>query len=86
MHLISNQGLTLQAYTQTLIQRLNNPHQQRIDRALALMNVQESESEVFNLLPHCFISITTMMPGYYDQQVLLEFVASRLMILQSNCV
>jgi adenylate cyclase class 1 len=67
VHLISNQGLTLQAYTQTLIQRLDNLNQQRIDRALALMNVQGQR--VFNLIPALLHFNHPMMPGYYDQQV-----------------
>jgi adenylate cyclase class 1 len=67
VHLISNQGLTLQAYTQTLIQRLDNLNQQRIDRALALMNVQGQR--VFNLIPTLLHFNHPMMPGYYDQQV-----------------
>jgi len=57
----------LQAYTQTLIQRLDNLNQQRIDRALALMNVQGQR--VFNLIPTLLHFNHPMMPGYYDQQV-----------------
>jgi adenylate cyclase, class 1 len=57
----------LQAYTQTLIQRLDNLNQQRIDRALALMNVQGQR--VFNLIPALLHFNHPMMPGYYDQQV-----------------
>jgi adenylate cyclase class 1 len=67
VHLILNQGLTLQAYTQTLIQRLDNLNQQRIVRALALMNVQGQQ--VFNLIPTLLHFNHPMMPGYYDQQV-----------------
>ncbi|MEZ8117376.1 class I adenylate cyclase [Vibrio splendidus] len=57
----------MQAYTQTLIQRLDNLNQQRIDRALALMNVQGQR--VFNLIPALLHFNHPMMPGYYDQQV-----------------
>ncbi len=57
----------MQAYTQTLIQRLDNLNQQRIDRALALMNVQGQQ--VFNLIPALFHFNHPMIPGYYDQQV-----------------
>ncbi|OEE19192.1 adenylate cyclase [Vibrio cyclitrophicus ZF205] len=57
----------MQAYTQTLIQRLDNLNQQRIDRALALMNVQGQR--VFNLIPTLLHFNHPMMPGYYDQQV-----------------
>ncbi|MEQ6343484.1 class I adenylate cyclase [Vibrio cyclitrophicus] len=57
----------MQAYTQTLIQRLDNLNQQRIDRALALMNVQGQR--VFNLIPTLLHFNHPMMPGYNDQQV-----------------
>ncbi len=57
----------MQAYTQTLIQRLDNLNQQRIDRALALMNVQGQR--VFNLIPTLLHFNHPMMPGYYDQKV-----------------
>ncbi|EAP92735.1 class I adenylate cyclase [Vibrio splendidus] len=57
----------MQAYTQTLIQRLDNLNQQRIDRALALMNVQGQR--VFNLISALLHFNHPMMPGYYDQQV-----------------
>ncbi|WP_299692074.1 class I adenylate cyclase [uncultured Vibrio sp.] len=57
----------MQAYTQTLIQRLDNLNQQRIDRALALMNVQGQR--VFNLIPALLHFNHPMIPGYCDQQV-----------------
>ncbi|EXJ38740.1 adenylate cyclase, class-I family protein, partial [Vibrio parahaemolyticus VPTS-2010] len=39
----------MQAYTYTIIQRLDNLNQQRIDRALALMDSQSQQ--VFHLIP-----------------------------------
>ena len=57
----------MQAYTQTLIQRLDNLNQQRIDRALALMNLQGQQ--VFNLIPALLHFNHPMLPGYYDEQV-----------------
>ncbi|MDK9763004.1 class I adenylate cyclase [Vibrio sp. D420a] len=57
----------MQAYTQTLIQRLDNLNQQRIDRALALMDLQSQR--VFHLIPALLHYNHPMMPGFYDQQV-----------------
>ncbi|GMM91452.1 class I adenylate cyclase [Vibrio fortis] len=57
----------MQAYTQTLIQRLDNLNQQRIDRALALMDLQSQR--VFHLIPALLHFNHPMMPGFYDQQV-----------------
>ncbi|MDN3700685.1 class I adenylate cyclase [Vibrio artabrorum] len=57
----------MKAYTQTLIQRLDNLNQQRIERALALMSVQSQR--VFNLIPALLHFNHPMMPGYFDQQV-----------------
>ncbi|MGB1319280.1 MAG: class I adenylate cyclase [Vibrio gallaecicus] len=57
----------MQAYIQTLIQRLDNLNQQCIDRALALMDLQSQR--VFNLIPALFHFNHPMIPGYYDQTV-----------------
>jgi adenylate cyclase class 1 len=50
-----------------LIQRLDNLNQQRIDRALALMDLQSQR--VFHLIPALLHYNHPMMPGFYDQQV-----------------
>lgn len=57
----------MQAYTQTLIQRLDNLNQQRIDRALALMDL--ASQRVFHLIPTLFHFNHPVIPGYFDQQV-----------------
>ena len=57
----------MQAFTQTLIHRLDLLNQQRIDRALALMDVQGQR--VFQLLPVLLHYNHPSIPGYYDRQV-----------------
>ncbi|MGF1722954.1 class I adenylate cyclase [Vibrio kyushuensis] len=54
----------MQAYTQTLIQRLDRLNQQRIERALALMDLQGQR--VFNLIPLLFHFNHPIIPGYKD--------------------
>ncbi|MCG9680692.1 class I adenylate cyclase [Vibrio sp. Isolate24] len=57
----------MQAYTKTLIQRLDNLNQQRIERALALMDMQSQR--VFHLIPTLLHFNHPVIPGYYDSQV-----------------
>ncbi|MYM61425.1 class I adenylate cyclase [Vibrio sp. OCN044] len=57
----------MQAYTKTLIQRLDNLNQQRIERALALMDIQSQH--VFHLIPALLHFNHTSIPGYYDAHV-----------------
>ncbi|MFW7525974.1 class I adenylate cyclase [Vibrio ostreicida] len=57
----------MQAYTQTLIQRLDNLNQQRLERALALMDMQSQR--VFHLIPILFHFNHPVIPGYFDTQV-----------------
>ena len=57
----------MQAYTKTLIQRLDNLNQQRIERALALMDLQSQR--VFHLIPTLLHFNHPVIPGYYDSQV-----------------
>ncbi|MEF1300794.1 class I adenylate cyclase, partial [Vibrio owensii] len=57
----------MQAYTQKLIQRLDNLNQQRIDRALALMDSQSQQ--VFHLIPALLNYNHPVIPGYYDADV-----------------
>ncbi|CAM3908245.1 class I adenylate cyclase [Vibrio aquimaris] len=57
----------MQAYTKTLIQRLDNLNQQRIERALALMDIQGQH--VFHLIPALLHFNHTSIPGYYDAHV-----------------
>jgi len=57
----------LQAYTEKLIQRLDNLNQQRIDRALALMDLQAQR--VFHLIPTLLHFNHPVIPGFYDSQV-----------------
>ncbi|MGF1752981.1 class I adenylate cyclase [Vibrio makurazakiensis] len=57
----------MQAYVQTLIQRLDNLNQQRVDRALALMDLQSQR--VFHLIPALLHFNHPVIPGFYDQQV-----------------
>ncbi|EGU36206.1 adenylate cyclase [Vibrio ichthyoenteri ATCC 700023] len=57
----------MQAYTEKLIQRLDNLNQQRIDRALALMDLQAQR--VFHLIPVLLHYNHPVFPGYYDAQV-----------------
>lgn len=57
----------MQAYTQTLIQRLDNLNQQRVERALALMDLQSQR--VFHLIPTLLHFNHPAIPGFYDQSV-----------------
>jgi len=57
----------LQAYTQKIIQRLDNLNQQRVDRALALMDSQSQQ--VFHLIPALLNYNHPVIPGYYDADV-----------------
>ncbi|NNN82002.1 class I adenylate cyclase [Vibrio sp. 11-4(1)] len=57
----------MQAYTQKIIQRLDNLNQQRVDRALALMDSQSQQ--VFNLIPALLNYNHPVIPGYYDADV-----------------
>lgn len=57
----------MQAYIKTLIQRLDNLNQQRIERALALMDMQSQR--VFHLIPTLLHFNHPAIPGYYDSQV-----------------
>lgn len=57
----------MQAYTKTLIQRLDNLNQQRTERALALMDLQSQR--VFHLIPTLLHFNHPVIPGYYDDHV-----------------
>jgi len=57
----------LQAYTPKIIQRLDNLNQQRVDRALALMDSQSQQ--VFHLIPALLNYNHPVIPGYYDADV-----------------
>ncbi|CAH0542627.1 class I adenylate cyclase [Vibrio marisflavi] len=57
----------MQAYTDTLIQRLDRLNQQRIDRALALMSLPSQR--VFNLIPALFHYHLPSIPGHFDDYV-----------------
>ncbi|TOE67436.1 adenylate cyclase [Vibrio parahaemolyticus] len=57
----------MQAYTYTIIQRLDNLNQQRIDRALALMDSQSQQ--VFHLIPALLNYNHPVIPGYFDADV-----------------
>jgi len=57
----------LLAYTQTLIQRLDNLNAQRTQRALALMDLQSQR--VFHLIPALFHFNHPFIPGYYNEYV-----------------
>ncbi|ELA9713632.1 TPA: class I adenylate cyclase [Vibrio parahaemolyticus] len=57
----------MQAYTYTIIQRLDNLNQQRIDRALVLMDSQSQQ--VFHLIPALLNYNHPVIPGYYDADV-----------------
>lgn len=54
----------LQAYTQTLIHRLDKLNRQRIERALALMDLQSQR--VFHLIPALFQFNHPLIPGYFS--------------------
>ncbi|MDR9825282.1 class I adenylate cyclase [Vibrio sp. FNV 38] len=55
----------MQAYTTKLINRLDLLNQQRIDRALALMNVPCQQ--VFHLIPTLFHFNHPILPGFYSE-------------------
>ena len=55
----------MQAYTKTLVQRLDNLNSQRTARALALMDLQSQR--VFHLIPALFHFNHPIIPGYYDE-------------------
>ncbi|HHX8521793.1 TPA: class I adenylate cyclase [Vibrio diabolicus] len=57
----------MQAYTPKIIQRLDNLNQQRVDRALALMDSQSQQ--VFHLIPALLNYNHPVIPGYYDADV-----------------
>ncbi len=57
----------MQAYTQKIIQRLDNLNQQRVERALALMDSQSQQ--VFHLIPVLLNYNHPIIPGYYDADV-----------------
>ncbi|KJY81621.1 adenylate cyclase [Vibrio galatheae] len=57
----------MQAYTQTLINRLDNLNQQRVERALALMDLPSQR--VFHLIPTLLHFNHPVIPGYFDAQV-----------------
>jgi adenylate cyclase class 1 len=57
----------LQAYTEKLIQRLDTLNQQRIERALALMDLQSQR--VFHLIPALLHFNHPAIPGYFDADV-----------------
>ncbi|HHF2997775.1 TPA: class I adenylate cyclase [Vibrio diabolicus] len=57
----------MQAYTQKIIQRLDNLNQQRVDRALALMDSQSQQ--VFHLIPALLNYNHPVIPGHYDADV-----------------
>ncbi|MDC0611208.1 class I adenylate cyclase [Vibrio sp.] len=57
----------MQAYTQILIQRLDNLNRQRTDRALAVMDLQSQR--VFRLIPSLFHFNHPLIPGYFDAEV-----------------
>ncbi len=57
----------MQAYTKTLIQRLDKLNQQRIERALVLMDLQSQR--VFHLIPTLLHFNHPVIPGYYDAHV-----------------
>jgi adenylate cyclase class 1 len=59
--------ILLQAYTQTVIRRLDKLNQQRIERALALMDVQSQQ--VFHLIPVLLHYNHPAIPAYYEQSV-----------------
>ncbi len=57
----------MQAYTQTVIRRLDLLNQQRIERALALMDVQSQQ--VFHLIPVLLHVNHPAIPAYYCKSV-----------------
>ncbi|RSD30380.1 class I adenylate cyclase [Vibrio pectenicida] len=57
----------MQAYTKTLIDRLDISNQQRVERALALMDIQSQH--VFHLIPTLLHFNHPSIPGYCDSDV-----------------
>ncbi len=57
----------MQAYTQKIIQRLDNLNQQRVERALSFMDSQSQQ--VFHLIPVLLNYNHPIIPGYYDADV-----------------
>lgn len=57
----------MQAYTTTLIQRLDKLNRQRTERALALMDLQGQR--VFHLIPALFHYNHPLIPGYFADDV-----------------
>ncbi|ELX4125359.1 class I adenylate cyclase [Vibrio vulnificus] len=57
----------MQAYTEKLIQRLDTLNRQRIERALALMDLQSQQ--VFHLIPVLLHFNHPAIPGYFDADV-----------------
>lgn len=57
----------MQAYTEKLIQRLDTLNQQRVERALALMDLQSQR--VFHLIPALLHFNHPAIPGYFDADV-----------------
>mgnify|MGYP000645725529 CR=1 FL=1 len=57
----------MQAYTQKIIQRLDKLNQQRVERALALMDIPSQR--VFHLIPTLLHFNHPVLPGYCDANV-----------------
>ncbi len=57
----------MQAYIQTIISRIDSLNQQRIERALAIMD--QKGKQVFNLIPTLLHYNHPAVPGYYDKPV-----------------
>lgn len=57
----------MQAYIQTIISRIDSLNQQRIERALAIMD--QNGKQVFNLIPILLHYNHPAIPGYYDKTV-----------------
>jgi adenylate cyclase class 1 len=64
---VNSRKSPLQAYTNTLIQRLDALNEQRTQRALALMDLKSQR--VFHLIPILFHFNHPLVPGYYDDDV-----------------
>ncbi|GAL30027.1 adenylate cyclase [Vibrio variabilis] len=72
----------MQAYTQTLIQRLDTLNQQRIERALALMDLQGQR--VFQLIPALFHFNHPIIPGFYEAESHVVCLALKRMLYSSS--
>jgi len=57
----------LQAYTQILIKRLDNLNRQRIERSLAVMDLQSQR--VFRIIPSLFHFSHPSIPGFFNERV-----------------